>query len=365
MMGVSVNREQLQSGESGFVLVTSIIMLSLLTLMSLGMYFASKSGSQTSAAAQTSTEAYYYAESAIHYIGWAIANDAEFDSFTYTSTTTSTYLAPTFAEPTVPANAITVGDFVELQNNLWDPGPTGVAGAGADDTSAAYIAGQVKYFDNSPMANRYLCLENYTLFPNCLDVSLSPGNANRVQPSMYRISAKLPRYIKLDIAVDGVITPSIPPLPHRAVPVVGEDIPLNGAIVWITAVDATDATRDIEIFPLTNNSATCQVFSPPSQCPAACAGSTVSGQCPCTAPVTADPLQNYAADPADPQFTNFQAAFACDANPLQSDDSTSPDYLATTDPNYVSPWLSSYGIAAYAIGYVNGQPSHLIRSVIR
>ena len=329
-MGLSVKREQSQYGESGFVLVTSIIMLSLLTLMSLGIYFASKSGSQTSAAAQTSTEAYYYAESAVYYMSWAIANDAEFDNHTYSGT----YVAAPFGEPLVPTTASTIGDFLELQNYLWDPGPTGVAGSSAVDTDATvYTAGQVMYFDNSPMANRYLCMEDYTQFPNCLDVSLSPGDTNRIQPSMYRISAKLPRYIKLDIASDGVITPSIPPLPHRAIPVVGEDIPLNGAIVWITAVDSTNSARDIEIYPLDPSGA----YGGTVLEPAACVGGTLP-DCPCTAPTPVD-------NAADPNYAAFMAAWACEAN--------------------TGTWISSYGIAAYAIGYVNGQPSHLIRSVIR
>ncbi len=328
MMGMSVRETQSQYGESGFVLVTSLIMLSLLTLMSLGMYFASKSGSQTSASAQTSTEAYYYAESAIYYISWAIANDAEFDNHTYSGS----YVASPFGEPLVPANASSIGDFLELQNYLWDPGPTGVAGSSAVDTDATvYTAGQVMYFDNSPMANRYLCMEDYTLFSNCLDVSLSPGDTNRIQPSMYRISAKLPRYIKLDMASTGVITPSIPPLPHRAVPVVGEDIPLNGAIVWITAVDATDAARDIEIYPLDPST----VYG--GTAATACIGGTLPN-CPCTAP---DPIDNT----ADTNYTDFMAAWACEAN--------------------TGTWIPTYGIVAYAIGYVNGRPSHLIRSVIR
>ncbi len=330
MMGLSAKREQPQYGESGFVLMTSIIMLSLLTLMSLGMYFASKSGSQTSAAAQTSTEAYYYAESAVYYMGWAIANDAEFDNHTYSGS----YVAAPFGEPQVPTNASAIGDFLELQNYLWDPGPTGVAGANAVDTDATvYTAGQLMYFDNSPMANRYLCMENYTLFSNCLDITLSPGDTNRIQPSMYRISAKLPRYIKLDIASDGVITASIPPLPHRAIPVVGEDIPLNGAIVWITAVDATDSARDIEIFPLDPST----VYGG-TEATACVGGSLALGECPCTAP---DPIDNQ----ADPNYAAFMAAWACEAN--------------------TGTWISTYGIAAYAIGYVNGKPSHLIRSVIR
>ncbi|RLL51015.1 hypothetical protein D8Y20_10435 [Mariprofundus sp. EBB-1] len=324
MMRVTINKEPSQYGESGFVLVTSLIMLSLLTLMSVGMYFASKSGIQTSASAQTSTEAYYYAESAINYMAWAIANDAEFDNHTYAGT----YVAAPFGEPLVPTNASAIGDYLELRNYTWDPGPTGVAGSSAVDTDATvYTAGQVMYFDNSPMGSRYLCMESYLNFPNCLDVTLSEGDANRVQPSMYRISAKLPRYIKLDIATDGVITASIPPLPHAAVPVVGNDIPLNGAIVWITAVDAVNPAIDVEIYPLDPGNFYGGTAA------TACVGGTLP-DCPCTAPA-----------PSDANYATYMGAWACDANSRT--------------------WITNYGIVAYAIGYVNGRASHLIRSIIQ
>jgi len=327
MMRVS-RAAHIHTSEAGFVLVTSLIMLSLLTLMSLGMFYASRSGTQTSAAAQHSTEAYYYTESAIHYMSWAIGNDAEFDNYTYSGA----YVAAPFGEPPVPASANTIGDYNELIAYLWDPGPVGVSGgSGVDSNGSDYTAGQVMYLDNSPMVNRYLCMEAYTNFANCLDVTLSPGDGNRVEPSMYQISAKLPRYIKLDIASSGVVTPSIPPLPHASTPVVGNDIPLNGAIVWLTAVDATDPKRDIEIFPLDPAGAYGGIA------PLACAGGTLP-DCPCTAP---SPLN----DVNDPNYAPFMAAQACDAN--------------------TGTWLTGYGIAAYAIGYVNGRASHLIRAVIK
>ena len=334
MMSVLNKKQRSHGGQSGFVLVTSLILLSLLTLMSIAMFYVSKSGSQTSAAAQTSTEAYYYAESAIYYISWAIANDAEFDNHTYSGT----YLASPFGEPLVPANASSIGDFLEFQNNRWDPGPTGVSGSSAVDTDATvYTAGQVMYFDNSPMGGRYLCMESYLNFPNCLDVSLSTGDSNRVQPSMYQISARLPRYIKLNMASNGVITPSIPSLPHRATPVVGEDIPLNGAIVWLTAVDSTDPTRDIEIFPL-------DIFGNGGTPATACAGGVLAnGECPCTAPDLNNPP--VLGDLDYDNYVAFMSAWACEAN--------------------TGAWISNYGVAAYAVGYVNGRASHLIRSVIR
>jgi len=328
--------------ERGFVLVTSLIMLSLLTLMSLAMFYANRSATQTSATAQSTTEAYYYAETAVHYIAWALANDAEFDNFTYTGT----YQAAPFGEPNVPTTAATVGDFQEWGSNTMDPGPTGQAGSNAVDTNgSAYTSGQLKYFDNSPLYtdannNRAICFYAQPdpgagvalTYPNCIDVLLDADDSRRVaaQPSMVNISTTLPRYIKLEIASTGVVTPSIPSLPHQNPPVTGEDIPLNGAIVWLTAVDATDPDKDIEIFPLDPSGLNGGIS------PAGCDGG-VSTACPCTAPV---PLSNQ----ADPNYAAYNAALACDANTGQ--------------------WLSSYGVAVYAIGYVNGKPSQLLRAVI-
>ncbi|MDQ6982497.1 MAG: PilX N-terminal domain-containing pilus assembly protein, partial [Mariprofundus sp.] len=67
-----------RGNDRGFVLVTSLILLSLLTLMSVAMFYTNRSATQTSSGAQNSTEAYYYAESAVNYIAWALINDAEF-----------------------------------------------------------------------------------------------------------------------------------------------------------------------------------------------------------------------------------------------------------------------------------------------
>ncbi len=300
--------------QRGFILVTALIMLSLLTLLSLGMYMSSRSATQTSASAQKNTEAYYYAETAINYISWALNNDAELDDFTYSGT----YQAAPFGEPNAPSNAAAVGDLTELKSYLWYPGPTGQAGTNAVDTnSTAYTSGQLMYFDNSPMGQRYVCMQNASNFPDCIDVTVKP--ANRAAPVMENISTKLPRYIKLEIASTGVVTPSIPSLPHHNTPVVGEDIPLNGAVVWLTAVGA-DPDKDIEIFPLDPHSIYGGVQ------PSACSGGTLPN-CPCNS--------------AD---TSFATAQACDAN--------------------TRVWLSDYGLAAYAIGYVNGKPSKLLRAVI-
>ena len=292
--------------EKGYVLVTSLVMLGLLTMFSVAMYFVGRSATQTSDSAQRSTEAYYYAETAIHYITWALRNDAEIDSFQYSG-------SALFGEPPTPATMATVGDYTELASYMWNPGPTAIS-----DATDAGTNGQVMYFDNSPMGNRYICMQDAATYSNCIDVTLAP--ANRVQPVMYNISVNLPRYIKLEISSSGVITPSIPSLPHQNPPVVGTDIPNNGAVVWITAGDTTNANRDIEIYPLDPSSVYAGVSSP-SVC------GDKSSSCPC-----------------DASDAGYSTAQSCDAN--------------------TGAWIGSYSIVAYAIGYVDGRPTHMIRAVI-
>jgi hypothetical protein len=304
-----------QQDDRGFVLATSLMLLALLSLVSLGMYFVGRSSIQSSASAQRSTEAYYYAETGINYITWALQNDAEFDNFTYSGS----YVASPFGEPLTPSNASSVGDFSELAGYLWDPGPTGAAGASAVDTpSTVYTDGQLMYFDNSPMGGRAICMEVAATFSNCIDVTLSP--ADRAEPTMYHISASLPRYVKLEIASDGSVTPSIPPLPHQNPPVVGEDIPTNGVVVWLTAASSSNPDIDLEIFPLDPAG----VYSGPL--PSSCTGGSLPA-CPC-----------------DTSAAGYATAQACDAN--------------------AGTWISSYGIAAYAVAYVNGKPTHMLRAVI-
>ncbi len=305
-----IRRSNLNS-ERGFVLATSLVLLSLLTLFSVAMYFVGRSSTQISASAQNSTEAYYYAETALHYMAWALRNDAEFDSYKYSGTTP-------FLEPLTPANADTLGDWSELAGYLWDPGPTAIS-----DSSVAGTSGQVMYFDNSPMSNRFVCLQSAATYSNCIDITLAPSARN--EPVMHHISVSLPRYIKLDISSIGTITPSIPPLPHPSTPVVGTDIPTNGAVVWLTAGDITDANKDIEIFPLDPDPSRPYGGIAPSDC-----SSTPS--CPC------DENNNVSGD-------KYSTAQACDAN--------------------TGKWLSGYSIVAYAIGYADGKPMHMIRSVIR
>ncbi len=223
------NRQRVS--ERGFVLVTSLVMLGLLTLLSIAVWFNTRSAVQTSSTAQDSTEAYYYAETAIHYIEWTLRNQVEFDSYPYTG---AYVISPPFAEPALPpanppVDPLNTGDRYELYANSWNPGPTEIS-----DTSTPGTSGQIMYFDNSPLAGRTV------RWP------LPTSGGSTVYPTLYHISIGLPRYIRIDISASGNVTPEIPALPHHNPPIVGQDIPDNGALVWLTA---GDATMDYEIDP--------------------------------------------------------------------------------------------------------------------
>jgi len=273
--------------ERGFVLPTALVILSLLSLMAIAMYFTGRASVQVSSGAQHSTEGHYFAETAVNYMIWAMRNDAEFDSFDYGA-------GALFTEPASPANAASVGDWTELMENLSDPGPTAIS-----DSSAAGSSGQLMYFDNTTLSSRTL------VWP------LPTSGGNTVYPTMYNISASLPRYIRLDIDSAGNVTPAIPALPHAATPVIGTDVPDNGAIAWLTAGNSA------EDFELDTTLAAC-----------------------------------IAADPTPPT-----GSVAC---------ASTGEWLSPTGtiPGTVADG-TLHGIVVYAIGYVGGRPSSIIRAQIK
>ena len=302
----SVNKSQ-----AGFILPMALVVLAMLSLGAVAMYWTGRAGDAASRADSRSVQGYYYAEAAVHYMTWALAADAELDS---PASAAGGFSA---AEPKFPTNAAQVGDYREWMAYRWYPGPTVIS-----DTNPLGKAGQIMYFDNTPMAQRAICMEQASKFPNCIDPTLPPDK--QVRPRMEGISARLPRYIKLEIAADGTVAPSIPRLPHAKPPVIGQDVPRNGAIVWLTA---GTAQRDIEIYPL-------DPYNPPGPAtslyggrpPSACAGGALPS-CPCNS--------------RDPAFATAQA---CDANSGK--------------------WLATYGLVVYAIGYVQGHPAALVRAWI-
>lgn len=309
----------------GFVLITAMLLIALASLLAVTTFVASESSIQSTDSAHKITKAYYYAEAGLNYIAWALANGAEFDS----NTSVGSYQSPGFAEPPLPPSAENVGDLSELRAYLWNPGPTIISDSGAGKE------GQVKYFDNSPMGSRYLCFDDTGTFSNCINLKAPP--AARSYPVMLNISTKLPRYIKLEISDVGVVGASIPSLPHRNPPVVGEDVPQNGAIVWLTAGDPKDVNRDIEIFPLD------PANKYGGQAPSVCAGGQAPS-CPC------DYSGSAGGTPID-----LAKHFACDAN-AKGDYNSSPN---------MGEWIGEYNIVAYSIGYVNGRATYVLRSIIK
>ena len=277
---------QERKGEQGFVLATSLVMLLLLTMLAVGAMYSGTVAQQTSSVAQKSTQAFYYAETAIHYMTWALANDADFDGVNPSS---------------VPANASSVGDASELFANLSDPGPITLAGVG----------GQVRYFDNRALNDRN-------------GITWSTGGS--LSPSFANISTILPRYIKLEISVDGsgnpVVSPSMPALNgsniHGTTP--GTDVPVNGAVVWITAgIEPTPGAEPVDA----------ETWVPTSL---ATSGTDCMADalCPC----------------------NGSASAANDGQ------------ICYTDAGGTSGWVDSYSIVAYAIGYVDGKAVRMIRAAI-
>ena len=292
-----------RESERGFVLATALVMLSLMTLLAVAMFFTGRSSTQVSSSVQHSTEGHYYAETAVNYIIWAMRNDAEFDAFDYRGSPVNDASAvdPSIFTPlSTPSNPSLVGDWSELTANFTDPGPTVIS-----DTTTAGVSGQVMYFDNTPLADREA--RGAIVWP----VPLSGGNP--VYPTLYHISIHLPRYIRLDIDASGNVTPSIPALPHASPPVVGADIPDNGAILWLTT---GNSEMDFEVDPTL---AACNAVSAPPSDAVAC----------------------------DPNLTGTNAS----------------GWLRST--GVLAGKEDQHGIVAYAIGYVGGRPSSIIRAQIK
>jgi len=64
-----------QSNERGFILITSMVVLLILTVMAVGLYFRSVVNQKTSISDRDATKAYYLAEAGLNYITWALYAD--------------------------------------------------------------------------------------------------------------------------------------------------------------------------------------------------------------------------------------------------------------------------------------------------
>jgi type II secretory pathway pseudopilin PulG len=66
--------------ERGFVLVTSLVILMILTIMLVGLYLRGKVNQDTSISERDSTQAFYLAEAGLNYLTWALYTDPDFPS---------------------------------------------------------------------------------------------------------------------------------------------------------------------------------------------------------------------------------------------------------------------------------------------
>ena len=211
--------------ERGFVLVTSLITLGLMLVLSIGLWYRSVMNQQVSSHGQQSAQALYYAESAINYLAWALANDAELDGEDTKNGGTDLIPGPT--------DASTVGDWSELVADTFRPGPTTLGG---ND-------GQLAYFDNRPTADR-----NGLVFDAASPSSLSPDLSTLIS------SAQMPAHLVLNIDSNGHITLGSPPYSTTATPA-------NGAVVWLTAADSSGS--DVQLDP---NAGACTAVTHPVAC---------------------------------------------------------------------------------------------------
>ena len=206
---MQVNRER----EQGFILISSLIIMGLMLVLSIGLWYRSAINQQVSASGQKSTQAFYYAESAINYVAWALAsgNDAELDGSDTKDGGTDLMPGAT--------NANTVGDWTELVGDTFRPGPTTLGGTD----------GQLAYFDNRPTANR-----NGFVFDSSDPAALNPDLSAMIT------SSQMPSHLVLNIDTSGNITLPSPSYSTTS-------IPTNGAVAWLTAVDSTGG--DVQLDP--------------------------------------------------------------------------------------------------------------------
>lgn len=173
--------------ERGFVLITTMVVLLILTIMAVGLYFRSAVNQQTSVSDRDATRAYYLAETALNYIAWAIHSNPDVSG----------------VDNDADLDGSGTGDRTELVST----GPTAVA-----------------YFDTSDPATRVGA--GYVNFNG-------PGYTKPVLASM-----TLPAHVTLDVDASNNITSSCcTGTPAK-----------NGANVWLTAavLDANNPDNEID-----------------------------------------------------------------------------------------------------------------------
>jgi len=258
--------------ERGFILPTSLVMLVLLTMLSIATYYGTIISQQTSATAQESTQAFYYAETGLSYVAWAIKNDAELDG--YDPVLPFQIQEPAGLPLPIPKDSygnmarridssgqiilqsFVAGDRSEWEANRGNPSNLQSIQAVFSGDVAPFIDvyGQLGYFDNRDLYSRPVALRKDAAG---LSQIYSFGIAQ--EPSFRDVYTQLGGYIRLDIDAYGMITPSFSPYVNGAavqhgnnahVCVAGQtigDVPCDGAIVWLTA---GDTYTDYVLYPI-------------------------------------------------------------------------------------------------------------------
>jgi len=241
----NINQE-VHSKERGFILPTSLVMLVLLTMLSIATYYGTIISQQTSATAQDSTQAFYYAETGLNYVAWAMKNDAEFDGYSYVSGIPPVY------EPmqrkdiygAVVLNPYAAGDRREWDAARGHPSSLQVIQPVFNSGQKPDVKGQLAYFDNRDLYSRPVALEGDAVAGSDIYTFGKKGD-----PTFRDLYTYLGGYIRLDIDSYGTIIPSFSPYVDGATVQHGNnahtcvggqavgDVPCDGAIVWVTGGD--------------------------------------------------------------------------------------------------------------------------------
>lgn len=174
--------------ERGFVLVTSLVLLMILSVMLIGLFYRGKVNQDTSVSSAKATKAYYLAEAGLNYIAWALHADPSDQTL----------------DNTVDLDGDGVADTLELLNE--------------PDQAMDHTLG---YFDIS----------------NTIDYD--PSSPTGVDVS----TLTAPPHVALDITTNAQNVPSVVPKAWNN----GKSFPSgDGAIVWVlpAVLDVTDAKKE-------------------------------------------------------------------------------------------------------------------------
>ncbi|MDQ6995255.1 MAG: PilX N-terminal domain-containing pilus assembly protein, partial [Mariprofundaceae bacterium] len=386
-----MNQRVLHTSEQGFILATSLVMLVLLTMLSIATYYGTVISQQTSETAQSATQAYYYAETGLNYVAWALKNDAELDAYDPS--------ARNNRDGTVALNAFAVGDRREWEANKGNPSNQQKIQQVFKGDVAPFVDvyGQLGYFDNRSFDKRPVAFQAISAVSSDTYTFGTVGS-----PVFHDIYTQLSGYIRLDIDAYGQITPSFSPYDqhgnnaHLCNGQTVGDIPCNGAIVWLTA---GDPYTDRVLYPIDpyvaaplsdiyGNSLALSAAQPAPIISAACMADIQScnltnplpvaqtcqaaiGNCvSLSAPVLTSvdvysgAIQKQMKDPYPAYYRGLPcdlSLFVLDKNHMACEQPTDPATGKVTGGT--GTWLDGgkYGLVVYAIGFSRGKARKMIR----